>query len=52
MGNLSLGVRPRRSLSSRLRGRGWFGGAQEWEGSGIGEPTLRGEPKSSGLAQD
>ena len=48
MGNLSLGVRPRRSLSSRLRRRGWFGGAQDCKGAGMSEPTLRSEPKSSG----
>ena len=32
---------PRHSLSPRLRG-GWYGRAQNWEGSCMSEPKLRG----------
>ena len=38
-GSTSLGVSPRGLLSSRFSGA-WYGGAQDLEGSGIGEPWV------------
>ena len=39
-----LGVSPRLSLISRLRGA-WYGGAQGWEGPAVGEPIIGSDPE-------